>query len=127
MEPASPPGTQEVVGAIWLQEQWFGHHKFEIRTLHQNLQTLHTQMVSLSGGQTSGPLKNIIARQVFSKDWSLLSDCSINLLPGTTIPRGHLFSLLVPENKAMDEHISDLLAAHLSRPSSSPASAGSSL
>ena len=36
-------------------------------------------------------------------------------------PRGHVFSLSIPENKAMDSYIIESLAAGLTRPSSSPA------
>ncbi|KAJ8402791.1 hypothetical protein AAFF_G00364630 [Aldrovandia affinis] len=51
-------------------------------------------------------------------------DCPINLLPGSTPPRGHLYSLSVPENKAMEEYISTSLTSGIIRPSSSPAGAG---
>ncbi|XP_061550331.1 uncharacterized protein LOC133411694, partial [Phycodurus eques] len=51
-------------------------------------------------------------------------DCAIDLLPGTTPPRGRLFSLSGPEHKAMKEYVEESLAAGLIRPSSSPAGAG---
>ncbi|XP_061629564.1 uncharacterized protein LOC133478053 [Phyllopteryx taeniolatus] len=51
-------------------------------------------------------------------------DCAIDLLPGTTPPRGRLFSLSGPENKAMKEYVEESLAAGIIRPSSSPAGAG---
>ena len=51
-------------------------------------------------------------------------DCAINLLPGTSPPRGRLFSLSVPETKTMEKYINDSLAAGIIRPSSSPAGAG---
>ena len=51
-------------------------------------------------------------------------DCAISLLPGSTPPRGRLYSLSAPERKAMEDYISDSLAAGIIRPSSSPAGAG---
>uniref|UniRef100_A0A3B3H730 Gypsy retrotransposon integrase-like protein 1 n=1 Tax=Oryzias latipes TaxID=8090 RepID=A0A3B3H730_ORYLA len=51
-------------------------------------------------------------------------DCPIDLLPGTSPPRGHLYSLSVPERAAMETYIKESLAAGLIRPSSSPAGAG---
>ncbi|CAM4606773.1 unnamed protein product [Leuciscus chuanchicus] len=38
-------------------------------------------------------------------------DCSIELLPGTTPPRGRLYSLSVPERKALEKYLSDSLDA----------------
>ena len=51
-------------------------------------------------------------------------DCSIDLLSGTSPPRGRLFSLSAPEQLAMDKYIGECLASGLIRPSSSPAGAG---
>ena len=51
-------------------------------------------------------------------------DCAIDLLPGTSPPKGRLYSLSEPERKAMETYINDSLAAGLIRPSSSPAGAG---
>lgn len=51
-------------------------------------------------------------------------DCAINLLPGTSPPRGRLYSLSAPEREAMETYINDSLAAGIIRPSSSPAGAG---
>lgn len=51
-------------------------------------------------------------------------DCAINLLPGTTPPRGGLYSLSRPETEAMNKYIQESLAAGIIRPSSSPAGAG---
>ncbi|KAM3623773.1 uncharacterized protein V6R79_015393, partial [Siganus canaliculatus] len=51
-------------------------------------------------------------------------DCAIDLLPGTTPPKGRLYSLSEPERKAMEAYISSSLAAGIIRPSSSPAGAG---
>ncbi len=51
-------------------------------------------------------------------------DCAIDLVPGTSPPKGRLYSLSVPERGAMEKYISDSLAAKFIRPSSSPAGAG---
>ncbi|KAG1933511.1 hypothetical protein F2P79_020481 [Pimephales promelas] len=48
-------------------------------------------------------------------------DCAIDLLAGTSPPKGHLFSLSGPEREAMDKYIHDSLNACLIRPSSSSA------
>ena len=48
-------------------------------------------------------------------------DCAIDLLPGTTPPRGRLYSLSVPETKAMEEHIEESLATGSVSLSASPA------
>lgn len=51
-------------------------------------------------------------------------DCTIDLLPGITLPRGRLFSLSAPEQQAMQKYIYEALAAGLICPSSSAAGAG---
>ena len=51
-------------------------------------------------------------------------DCAIDLQPGTTPPKGRLYSLSSPEREAMEVYINDSLAAGIIRPSSSPAGAG---
>ncbi|KAL2083768.1 hypothetical protein ACEWY4_021541 [Coilia grayii] len=51
-------------------------------------------------------------------------DCAIDLLSGSTPSRGRLYSLSAPERRAMEEYISDVLAAGIIHPSSSPAEAG---
>ena len=68
--------------------------------------------------------------EVFSKSraTSLLShrsyDCVIDLIAGTSPPRGCLLSLSAPERLTMEKYIGESLAAGLIRPSSSPAGAG---
>ena len=62
--------------------------------------------------------------EVFSKDRATSLpphrsyDCTINLLPGSSPPRGRLYSLSAPEHLAMEKYIGESLA------SSSPAGAG---
>lgn len=51
-------------------------------------------------------------------------DCAIDLLPGTSPPRGALYSLSEPERRAMDSYINDSLTAGIIRPSSSPVGSG---
>ena len=51
-------------------------------------------------------------------------DCRIVLKPGTSPPRGRLFSLSQPERDAMEKYLSESLAAGIIRPSSSSAGAG---
>ncbi|KAI3368652.1 hypothetical protein L3Q82_025654 [Scortum barcoo] len=43
-------------------------------------------------------------------------DCAIDLQPGTTPPRGRLYSLSAPEREAMEAYINDSLAAGIIRP-----------
>lgn len=52
------------------------------------------------------------------------NDCAIELLPGTTPPRGRIFPLSQPETEAMKKYISEELEKGFIRPSTSPASAG---
>ncbi len=51
-------------------------------------------------------------------------DCAIDLLPGTSPPKGRLYSLSRPEREAMERYIHDSQVAGIIRPSSSPAGAG---
>ncbi|KAK3513266.1 hypothetical protein QTP70_009696 [Hemibagrus guttatus] len=51
-------------------------------------------------------------------------DCAIDLLPNTSLPKGRIYPLSLPESKAMEEYIETALAAGHIRPSTSPAAAG---
>lgn len=51
-------------------------------------------------------------------------DCAIELHPGSSPPRGSLYSLSVPESAAMNTYIKEALATGFIRPSTSPAGAG---
>ncbi|TWW77706.1 hypothetical protein D4764_12G0010960 [Takifugu flavidus] len=51
-------------------------------------------------------------------------DCPIELLPGATIPKAHLYAISGPERQAMKDYIETSLKAGLIRPSSSPVEAG---
>ena len=68
--------------------------------------------------------------EVFSKQKAITPpphrayDCAIDLQPGTTAPRGALYSLSIPESKVMKEYIQEALANGFIRPSTSAAGAG---
>ncbi|KAK3569123.1 hypothetical protein QTP86_024496 [Hemibagrus guttatus] len=51
-------------------------------------------------------------------------DCGIDLLPNTSLPKGRIYPLSLPESKAMEDYIEGALAAGHIRPSTSPAAAG---
>ena len=82
------------------------------------------------GDLTGVPEEYHDLRTVFSRSratslpphWSY--DCSIDLLPGTTPPRGRLYSLSAPERKALEDYLSVALDAGTVVPSSSPDGAG---
>ncbi|KAK3568850.1 hypothetical protein QTP86_017947 [Hemibagrus guttatus] len=69
-------------------------------------------------------------REVFSKERAARLpshrawDCTIDLLPNTSPPRGRVYPLSLPEAKAMEEYIEEALAVGHIRPSMSPAVAG---
>ncbi len=75
------------------------------------------------------PTEYLDLKEVFSKSRAASLpphrpyDCAIDLLPGTSPPKGRLYSLSAPEREAMEKYISDSVAAKLIRPSS-PAGAG---
>ncbi|KAK3568426.1 hypothetical protein QTP86_006935 [Hemibagrus guttatus] len=48
-------------------------------------------------------------------------DCAIDLLPGESVPRGKIYPLSIPEEKAMEEYIEEALAQGYIRPSTSRA------
>ncbi|KAK3512082.1 hypothetical protein QTP70_030361 [Hemibagrus guttatus] len=48
-------------------------------------------------------------------------DCAIDLIPGEPVPRGRIYSLSIPEEKAMEEYIKEALSQGNIRPSTSPA------
>lgn len=51
-------------------------------------------------------------------------DCAIDLIAGTTPPKGRMFPLSQPESEAMKHYIEEELAKGFIRPSTSPAAAG---
>ncbi len=48
-------------------------------------------------------------------------DCAIDLLPDESVPRGKIYSIFIPEQKAMEEYIEEALQQGYIRPSTSPA------
>ncbi len=48
-------------------------------------------------------------------------DCAIDLLPGESVPKGKIYPLSHPEQKAMDEYIEEALQQGYIHPSTSPA------
>ncbi len=48
-------------------------------------------------------------------------DCAIDLLPGEPVPRGRIYPLSIPEQKAIEEYIEEALQQGYVRPSTSPA------
>uniref|UniRef100_A0A8C1XXR9 ribonuclease H n=1 Tax=Cyprinus carpio TaxID=7962 RepID=A0A8C1XXR9_CYPCA len=48
-------------------------------------------------------------------------DCAIDLLLGESVPRGRIYPLSIPEEKAMEDYIEEALAQGYIRPSTSPA------
>ncbi len=48
-------------------------------------------------------------------------DCGIDLLPGEPVPRGRIYPLSIPEQKAMEEYIEEALEQEYILPSTSPA------
>ncbi|KAK3544114.1 hypothetical protein QTP86_001824 [Hemibagrus guttatus] len=61
-----------------------------------------------------------VARLPLHQVW----DCAIDLLPNTSLPKGWIYPLSLPESKAMEEYIETSLAAGHIQPSMSPAAAG---
>ncbi|KAK3575625.1 hypothetical protein QTP86_031586 [Hemibagrus guttatus] len=51
-------------------------------------------------------------------------DCAIDLLPNTSLPKGRIYPLSLPESKAMEDYIEGALAAGHIRPSMSPVAEG---
>ncbi len=48
-------------------------------------------------------------------------DCAIDLLPGESVPKGKIYPLSLPEQKAMEDYIEEALEQGYIRPSTSPA------
>ncbi|KAK3553803.1 hypothetical protein QTP70_012230 [Hemibagrus guttatus] len=83
-----------------------------------------------SAAQRHLPHQYIDFREVFSEERAAhlpshqVWDCAIDLLPNTSLPKGRVYPLSLPESKAMEEYIETALAAGHIRPSTSPAAAG---
>ncbi|KAK3538403.1 hypothetical protein QTP86_001751 [Hemibagrus guttatus] len=92
---------------------------------------LHVQATSIKSPSVNRPLEIPTCYAPFSdvfcpKRVSKLPphqpwDCAIDLLPGELVPRGRIYPLSIPEEKAMEEYIKEALAQGYIRPSTSPA------
>lgn len=49
-------------------------------------------------------------------------DCGIDLLPGATLPKGHIYPLSIPEQKAMENYVKEAQQQQFIQPSSPAAS-----
>ncbi|KAI2657474.1 Transposon Tf2-9 polyprotein [Labeo rohita] len=97
------PSAPVVLGHPWLNE-------------HMDLSNVPCEYLDLKGVFSKSRAASLPPHRPY--------DCAIDLLPGTTPPKGKLYSLSTPEREAMEKYISDSLAAKIIRPSSSPAVAG---
>ncbi|KAL0187931.1 hypothetical protein M9458_015030 [Cirrhinus mrigala] len=106
--------TSSPLAPIVLGHPWLVHHN------------PRNESVNLS----NVPKEYLDLKEVFSKSRAASLpphrpyDCAIDLMPGTSPPKGKLYSLSAPEREAMEKYISDSLAAGFIRPSSSPTGAG---
>ncbi len=70
-----------------------------------------------AGDLSNVPTEYLDLKEVFSKSRAASLpphrpyDCAIELLPGTSPPKGKLYSLSAPEREAMKKYISDSLAS----------------
>lgn len=135
------PGQPLLLGYPWLRQQ-NPHLDWETGTISEWGRECHRTClkgavlpVNTESARSAPDLSNVPVcyhslRDVFNKSRATSLpphrpyDCAIDLLPGTTPPRGRLYSLSAPERKAMEDYINDSLAAGIIRPSSSTAGAG---
>ncbi len=137
------PSAPIVLGHTWLIKHnpfidWAHHTVLEWSPLclSQCLVSASSPVMSVSVLQgepvdlTKVPVAYHDLRAVFSKSRASSLpphrpyDCAIELLPGTSPPKGRLYSLSGPEREAMEKYINESLLAGFIRPSSSPAGAG---
>ncbi|KAK3573699.1 hypothetical protein QTP86_032064 [Hemibagrus guttatus] len=91
-----------------------------------------TSLVEDSASLASGHIPHVYEdfREVFSEERAThlpshqACDCTIDLLPNASPPRGWVYPLSLPETKAMEEYIEEALAVGHIRPSTSPAAPG---
>ncbi|KAI2653739.1 Transposon Tf2-9 polyprotein [Labeo rohita] len=141
------PCTSSPLAPIVLGHPWLVHHNPRVDWGHNSVSAwsdscyasclvsacssvscslLQNESVNLS----NVPKEYLDLKEVFSKSRAACLpphrpyDCAIDLVPGTSLPKGKLYSLSAPEREAMEKYISDSLAAGFIRPSSSPAGAG---
>ncbi|KAK3514007.1 hypothetical protein QTP70_001289 [Hemibagrus guttatus] len=138
-----------VLGRPWLEQHdpilsWrtgevlrWGEHCFEGCLLERpspRLSPVHE--VQLHATSVESPLENrsIEIPACYSRFWDVFCprkasklpphrpwDCAVDLVPGEPVPRGRIYSLSLPEEKAMEEYIAEALSQGYIRPSTSPA------
>ncbi|KAK3553865.1 hypothetical protein QTP70_012693 [Hemibagrus guttatus] len=97
-----------------------------------NCWSSRTSLVEDSASLASGHIPHVYEdfREVFSEERAThlpshqACDCTIDLLPNASPPRGWVYPLSLPETKAMEEYIEEALAVGHIRPSTSPAAPG---
>ncbi|KAK3515691.1 hypothetical protein QTP70_028534 [Hemibagrus guttatus] len=138
-----------VLGSPWLEQHnpilsWrtgevlrWGEHCFEGCLLERpspRLSPVHE--VQLHATSVESPLENrsVEIPACYSRFWDVFCprkasklpphrpwDCAVDLVPGEPVPRGRIYSLSLPEEKAMEEYIAEALSQGYIRPSTSPA------
>ncbi len=131
------PQTPLILGLPWMEKhnpciswserqiiQWF--ESCLQNCLNRTLQSHEPEPCNAS--KIPGKYHNLI--EAFSKTKASQlpphrsSDCAIDILPGSQLPKGRVFPLSQPESEAMKSYIEEELAKGFIRPSTSPASAG---
>ena len=133
------PGTDLILGLPWLsyhnpviswsdgELQSWGNRCFS-RCIPATCGATHVESPDLSA-PSEFPSEYKDLSTVFSKTQATHLpphrpwDCAIDLLPGTTPPRGCVYPLSVVESEAMEEYIQEALELGFIRPSTSPAAA----
>ncbi|KAL0183816.1 hypothetical protein M9458_019512, partial [Cirrhinus mrigala] len=137
------PCNPVILGLPWLQQHeplisWTEGEitQWSDRCFIQCFPTLKSRVSKVASVIKDSPIADNIPpvyhdlAEVFSKSQATqlpplrVSDCAIELLPGTTPPKGRIFPLSQPETEAMKAYIEEELAKGFIVPSTSPASAG---
>ncbi|KAL0193301.1 hypothetical protein M9458_011597, partial [Cirrhinus mrigala] len=137
------PCNPVILGLPWLQQHeplisWTEGQitQWSDRCFAPCFPTLKPRVLEVASVKVDSPIADNIPpeyhdlAEVFSKSEATHlpphrpSDCAIELLPGTTPPKGRIFPLSQPETDAMKAYIEEELAKGFIVPSTSPASAG---
>ncbi|KAK3523783.1 hypothetical protein QTP70_010051 [Hemibagrus guttatus] len=138
-----------VLGRPWLEQHdpillWrtgevlrWGEHCFEGCLLERpSPRLLPVHEVQLHATSVESPLENrsVEIPVCYSRFWDVFCprkasklpphrpwDCAVDLVPGEPVPRGRIYSLSLPEEKAMEEYIAEALSQGYICPSTSPA------
>ncbi|KAL0154063.1 hypothetical protein M9458_050637 [Cirrhinus mrigala] len=132
-----------ILGLPWLELHdptisWTEHQstRWSDHCQHHFLQGLRVPKTTVA---SASPVEDDLSRlpveyrdlqEAFSKEKATrlpphrATDCAIELLPGTTPPKGRVFPLSQPETESMKAYIEEELRKGFIRPSTSPASAG---